>query len=74
MPRQRGMHEGALHPLLEQVAIHGRTNDILPDGIQRVSAKNTELLRLEIGLRTSGLHPDISAGARNHARLGREPI
>jgi hypothetical protein len=68
------MHKGALHLLPEQVSIHGRTDDILPDVIKTVSTEDRELLRLEIGLGAGRLHPDVSAGACNHASSGRETV
>jgi hypothetical protein len=66
------MHDGALHLLLEQVGIHGRTDDILPGVIKMMSTENCELLRSEVGLRAGRLLPDVGARARDHARPGRE--
>lgn len=69
-----GMHKRTPHLLLEQVRLHGRTDDILPDAIKTVRTENRELLRLEIGLGARRLHPDVSTGACDHASLGRETI
>jgi hypothetical protein len=66
------MHDAALNLLLEQVGIHSRTDDILPDVIKMMSTENCKLLRSEVGLRASRLHPDVGARARDHARPGRE--
>lgn len=69
-----GMHKRTAHLLLEQVRVHGRTDDILPDVIKTVRTESRELLWLEIGLRAGRLHPDVSTGACDHTRFGREAI
>ena len=70
----KGVHDRALHLLLEQVSVHGGTNNVLPDPIKTVDAEGSQLLGFEVRLRTCGPHPDVGIGASDKAGLGGKAI